>query len=245
MRADPEMTRGVIKIALLLILVIVAWGHGLAVGQYEWPPFSLIRSAYKSVRPNVPVVTLSSYDLRAPILAAFPPKGQIVMVGDLLTEFAPWKGLFPNEEIANYGISGDTVEGVLARVPSILASQARKVFLMIGINDLRKGQSVSSIIPTYRSLVEALGRDGAHVFVQSALCTSATDLNMRVSELNAELRMFCTMTPERCEFIEVIDAVCPPNQSPVDSSLTVDGLHLGPSGYERWRNSIARYVGAK
>ena len=58
---------------------------------------------------NVPVVTLSSYDMRAPILAAFPPKGQIVMVGDSLAEFAPWNGMFPNEEIANYGISGDTV----------------------------------------------------------------------------------------------------------------------------------------
>jgi hypothetical protein len=36
-----EMTRGVIKIAFLLILVIVAWSDGLAVGYYEWPPFSL------------------------------------------------------------------------------------------------------------------------------------------------------------------------------------------------------------
>ena len=129
---------------------------------------------------NVPVVTLSSYDMRAPILAAFPPKGQIVIVGDSLTGFAPWNGMFLNEEIANYGISGDTVEGVLARVPSILASRARKVSVMIGINDLRKGQSVSSIIPTYRALVEALGRDGAQVFVESTLCTSATDLNARV-----------------------------------------------------------------
>ena len=41
---------------------------------------------------------------------------------------------------------------------------------MIGINDLRKGQSVSSIIPTYRTLVEALGHDGAQVFVESTLC---------------------------------------------------------------------------
>ena len=41
-----EMTRGVIKIAFLLILVIVAWSDGLAVGHYEWPPFSLIRSAH-------------------------------------------------------------------------------------------------------------------------------------------------------------------------------------------------------
>ena len=65
--------------------------------------------------------------------------------------------------LANYGISGDTVDGVLARVPSILASHAKKVLVMIGINDLRNGHSVSSIIPTYRTLVEALGTNGAQV----------------------------------------------------------------------------------
>jgi lysophospholipase L1-like esterase len=81
--------------------------------------------------------------------------------------------------------------------------------------------------------------------VESTLCTSATDLNLRVSELNAQLRMFCTMKPERCEFIQVIDTVCPPDQSPVDSSLTVDGVHLSPLGYERWRKAIAQYVRAK
>jgi hypothetical protein len=96
----------------------------------------LIRSAYKTVRPpqNVPVVTLSSYDMRAPILAAFPPKGQIVMVGDSLTEFAPWNGMFPNEEIANYGISGDTVEGYRAgdmRAPLLPAGKHYKEKLSI------------------------------------------------------------------------------------------------------------------
>ena len=33
------------------ILVIVAWSDGLAVESYGWPPFSLIRSTYKTVRP--------------------------------------------------------------------------------------------------------------------------------------------------------------------------------------------------
>jgi lysophospholipase L1-like esterase len=240
-----SMTRRVIRVAVLLILIVVAWGYGLAVGHYEWPPFSLIRSAYKTVRPSVPAVPLSTYEMRAPILAAFPPKAQIAMVGDSLTELAPWSGMFPDADIANYGISGDTVDGVVARVPSILASRAKKVFVMIGINDLRKGQSVISIIPTYRKLVETLGGDGGQVFVESTLCTSVRDLNVRVSELNAQLRTFCTTNPQRCEFIEVIDAVCPHNQSLADSSFTADGLHLSPLGYERWRNAIAQHVGAK
>jgi GDSL-like Lipase/Acylhydrolase family len=181
------MTRRVIRVALLLILIIVAWGYGLAVRHYEWPPFSLIRSAYETVRPSVPAVPLSTYEMRAPILAAFPPKGQIAMVGDSLTELAPWSGIFPDADIANYGISGDTVDGVVARVPSILASRAKKVFVMIGINDLRKGQSVSSIIPTYRKLVEALGGDGAQVFVERSAPPTRNDASSSRSSMPSAL----------------------------------------------------------
>src|SRR5262245_59784188 len=153
------MSRLVSKIALVLVLAIVGWCAGLAVGHFEWPPFALIRSAYKTVRPSVPTISLSDYQKRAPLLAAFPPKGRIAMVGDSLTALAPWTGMFPDEDIANYGISNDTVAGVLARASSVLESHATKMFVMIGINDLREGRSVASLVPIYRMLVEALGRD--------------------------------------------------------------------------------------
>jgi hypothetical protein len=40
-----------------------------------------------------PAVRVSAYDMRASLLAAaFSPKGQIAMVGDSLTELAPWSG---------------------------------------------------------------------------------------------------------------------------------------------------------
>src|SRR5207248_8209738 len=109
---------------------------------------SASQAVYKSRSPrNCPE---SLYDMRAPLLAAFPPNGRIAMVGDSLTELVDWRGIFPDEDIANYGISGDTVDGALARVPAILKSNARKVFVMIGINDLRRGRSVSWIISRYR-----------------------------------------------------------------------------------------------
>ena len=234
----PKLSRLMIKIALVLILAIVAWLEGVAVGHFQWPPFALIQSAYKTVRSSVPTISLSDYQKRAPLLAAFPPKGRIAMIGDSLTELAPWSGMFPHEDIANYGISNDTVEGVLARAPSILESHATKMFVMIGINDLRQGWSIASLVLTYRMLVEALGRDGATVFVQSNLCTADSTLNMRAAELNAEMRMLCGAGT--CEFVEVNDAICPLNDT-----MTIDGLHLSPMGYERWRNAISQYVRAK
>jgi hypothetical protein len=132
-RMGASTTRRVIRVALLLILIVVAWGYGLAVRHYEWPPFALIRSAYKTLRsvPAVPAVSLSTYEMRAPILAAFPTHRVRAV-----ERHVPWHGHCP------IGISGNMVDGVVARVLSILASRAKKAFVMIGINDLRKGQSV-------------------------------------------------------------------------------------------------------
>jgi lysophospholipase L1-like esterase len=31
----------------------------------------------------------------------------------------------------------------------------------------------------------------------------------------------------------------------LDDSMTVDGVHLSPLGYERWRDAIAQYVRRK
>ena len=138
---ESMRTRRVIRVALLLILDSCRLGLRLGSGPLPMAAILFHWSAYKTVRPSVPTVPLSAYEMRAPILAAFPPKGRIAMVGALRsTEFAPWSGMFPDEDIANYGISGDTVDGVLARVPSILASHAKKMLVMIGINDLRNGQ---------------------------------------------------------------------------------------------------------
>ena len=240
------------RIAVLLFLIIVAWAYGLVVGHYEFPPFAQIRSVSKAMQnwqSNRPILFQNFqadplYDRRAPILAAFPPKGRIAMVGDSLTEIAEWSGIFPDENIANYGISGDTVDGVLARVHSILQGNSEKVFVMIGINDLRRGHSVSSIIPRYRNLVQALGRGSAHVFVQSTLCTSHDAyVNPRVLELNAKLRIFCGVNPSQCEFIDIASSICANDQ--LDDSMTVDGVHLSPLGYKRWRDAIAQYVRRK
>jgi lysophospholipase L1-like esterase len=238
-----------IRIALLLILVIVAWAYGLAVGHYHLPPFTQIQLAFRAIRDwgsESPQnwAYKSIYEMRAPILSAFPPKAQIAMVGDSLTNLAEWSGIFPDADIANYGISGDTVDGVFARVPDILRGGSKKIFLMIGINDLLAGNSVSSIMPKYRKLVEVLGQSGAHVFVQSTLCTSDdVYLNPRVLELNAVLRTFCTTNASRCTFIDIAVSQCPKDH--LDNGMTVDGLHLTPLGYRQWRDTIAQYVRAK
>ena len=62
--------------------------------------------------------------------------GDIVFVGDSLTEGARWDELFPDKPVINRGINADTVNGVLLRLDDIISGKPAKIFLLIGTNDL-------------------------------------------------------------------------------------------------------------
>ena len=55
------------------------------------------------------------------------------------------------KNIKNIGISGDVVKGVIERLDNVESSNPKKIFLMIGINDLGKEISVYQILIDYEN----------------------------------------------------------------------------------------------
>ncbi|HEY9602403.1 MAG TPA: GDSL-type esterase/lipase family protein, partial [Allocoleopsis sp.] len=78
---------------------------------------------------------------------------------------------FPNQRIKNYGIGGDTTDGILNRIDDIIQSKPQKLFLLIGINDLYYGKRVAYIVDNYSLILETLKKQipQTTVFVQSVL----------------------------------------------------------------------------
>ena len=72
--------------------------------------------------------------------------GDIVFLGNSITDGAEWHELFGDSKIKNRGISGDISAGVLYRIAGIAKQKPGKVFLMIGINDLARGVSTDSLL---------------------------------------------------------------------------------------------------
>ena len=60
----------------------------------------------------------------------------IVFLGDSITHEGSWEEYFLECQTVNRGINGDTVQGVIDRLPDVLALEPKKLFLMIGVNDL-------------------------------------------------------------------------------------------------------------
>jgi lysophospholipase L1-like esterase len=157
------------------------------------------------------------------------------MLGDSITAGTNWNALLPTFDVANRGVDGDTTEGVLKRLDSIIAMQPQCVAVMLGVNDLRKGRSVQQISENYTAIVDRLSASGATVIVQSTLATSQSYawLNASVIEIDRSLGEMCRQSG-RCLYLDLNSTVAPTGVI----ADTVEGLHIGPNSYRLWAGAL-------
>ncbi|WP_242202080.1 GDSL-type esterase/lipase family protein [Aestuariivivens insulae] len=173
-------------------------------------------------------------------------KDEIIFLGNSITEGGKWEQHFPKKNVRNRGISGDVSDGILYRLPEITASFPKKVFIMIGTNDLAKGKSVSYIIERYEDIVKQIQNHSKEtiIYIQSVLPVNPKVGNRfsghkskqeAILELNRKLQMLSKRF--NLEYINLHKAFC--NRSgALKPSFTHDGLHLTKKGYKKWRRHI-------
>jgi len=115
------------------------------------------------------------YDQRRSFFEAMPiEKNEIILLGDSITNCANWDELFPNKKIVNRGISGDITLGVLDRMEEIVKRKPKKIFILIGINDISIDLDKSIILTNYQAIISKIKKDNPKtiVYVQSILPTN-------------------------------------------------------------------------
>lgn len=163
---------------------------------------------------------------------------EVVMLGDSLIEGNDWQAAFPKMSLANRGIGGDSTEGMLKRLDTVLKLKPAKVFVMAGINDLSwYGQPVPEVFQRYTKMINTLGQGGALVYVQSTLKVGPlfpSQTNVAVTELNNQLRGYCAKG--HCRYIDLNPILAP--QGTLAADYTYDQLHLTATAYEKWAQAI-------
>lgn len=86
-------------------------------------------------------------------------------------------------QIANAGISGDTLAGMRARLPAILAHRPKAVIVVGGVNDVATGRRVAEMCVDLGTMVEAIANSGGFPVI-------GTPTPFRVPELERELAAF-------------------------------------------------------
>ena len=176
-------------------------------------------------------------------------KNEIIFLGNSITEGGNWKELFPDINVVNRGISGDVTDGILNRLDEVTSSQPKKIFLMIGTNDLARGRSVQYVSDYCRKIIEKILRKSPNteLYIQSVLPINPnigerfTGHKSKKNEILAVNKKLKAMSIELK--IKYIDLHGPFSNSKgfLKSKYTHDGLHISEAGYGKWKSLIQKY----
>ncbi len=191
------------------------------------------------------------YNQRLTLFEKLPDtKGEIIFLGNSITDGCEWSELLGNPNVKNRGISGDTTEGVLFRLNEVTRSNPSKVFLLIGINDLSRGVSKDTVFSNICKIADRIRKDSpkTKVYIQSilpvndsfGLFKNHTNKTDEVLWVNAQLKAWCVK--ENVGFIDLYSRFKLPDGEKMNPKYTNDGLHLLGEGYLLWAEIIKPYL---
>lgn len=178
--------------------------------------------------------------------------GDIVFVGNSITDGGEFAELFDNPNIKNRGISGDTVEGVLERINQVTKYSPSKIFLLIGINDVSHGESASTILSEFKELIAKIHEESPEtkLYIQSVMPVNMLSFN-RYKNLNGKEDVILAinkglpyLTSSGDTYIDLW-AYLADEDGNLLTEYTNDGLHLNGKGYKKWVEAIHPYVDDK
>lgn len=181
------------------------------------------------------------------------PSGKIVFLGDSITDFGDWTELFGNNDIYNRGISGDQTVWALQRLDPIIESAPRKVFIMIGTNDLAVDRSPQDVADNIFKMVKMLheGSPATQIYVESLFPVNGVDFVGKTGkkshwEKGDEIVETNRIIKKRCEqegiaYIDVYSHLVD-SRGLLDPAYTNDGLHLMYDGYAKWVEILRPYI---
>lgn len=158
-----------------------------------------------------------------------------IFLGDSLSLWMPSGGLPESQVWLNQGISGDTTEGILNRLSAIAETDADRIYILAGVNDLKNGVEDAEILENYRQILRQLRQDHpqTEAIVQSILPTRLVNIpNNRIRHLNRQLAAIAQQ--EGAMFVD-LSIYFTDAGGDLHPSLTTDGLHLNSRGYEAWQ----------
>lgn len=167
--------------------------------------------------------------------------GGIIFLGNSITEGGNWAKLLNDTTVVNRGIGGDITYGVLKRLDDIIARKPKKLFILLGINDIGKDIPDSVIAYNYARIIKQVhaGTPQTRIFVQSILPLNPLmprfpqhyDKAEHIPRINAMLRKNAPAL--NYTYINLWPAFAD-KSGRLKAELSAEGLHLKPAAYDVW-----------
>ena len=172
-------------------------------------------------------------------------KDDFVFLGNSITAGTDWSKLLDLPQAKQRGISGDITYGVLERLQEIIDGKPKKIFILIGINDISRNIPDSLILSNYKAIIERIrtGSKKTKIYFYTLLPVNASFAKFKnhynkeehILYLNSEIKKFASI-----KNVTVIDLYSKflDNENRLKADLTYDGLHLLPTGYQVWKQVL-------
>ncbi len=162
-----------------------------------------------------------------------------VLLGDSLSLWFPPEYLSRQELWLNQSVSGETSSHIKQRLSLLAATRPDRIYLLAGVNDLRRGWSDERILANIREIIARLRQDHpqAQIIVQSILPTRLPAIpSSRIARLNDQIKAIATAFDS--VYLDLYSTFLD-DQGQLRRDLTTDGIHLSHQGYAVWQSAIA------
>lgn len=191
------------------------------------------------------------YDRRVSLFEFLPVfEDDIIFMGNSITDGGEFSELLQMPNVKNRGISSDVMSGVEKRLEQVLRGKPKKLFLLIGINDVSHKLTVDQLAARYSKLVKRIRElsPSTKVYLQSVMPVNNDFGRYKTlygKEQTIKLfneRIARIADEEGCVFIDLTPALADPKTGKLQRKFTNDGLHLTGAGYKAWIEVVEPYV---
>ena len=171
----------------------------------------------------------------------------IVFIGNSITNMHEWWEAFGDANVVNRGVSGAITDEALENIEAIAAGKPKKVFLLIGTNDLGTAGicTTEHVLQNVTLMVERFQKVSPEtkLYIQSILPSGhlgsgGTRTPERLKATNVALKTLCE--ERNITYIDLWDDL--QDIATGANEFSYDKLHLTANAYKVWCDKIAPYV---
>jgi lysophospholipase L1-like esterase len=174
----------------------------------------------------------------------------VCFIGDSIVESWNTSEYFGSVKTINYGIAGDSINGVLSRLPKCLIEKPEKIVILVGTNDTRTiigskepERIIELINVKFKNLFDSFDSLGIQYFVISILPVSNKWISQLTDNVNNIHRAINSQIQRELsirkngKYIDAYSQMKDHRNAMLDV-YTTDGVHLTKIGYEKLSNSV-------
>ena len=177
--------------------------------------------------------------------------GNILFLGDSLTDYYNLSKYYKNELVINSGIAGNSTDDILNDMHNrVYKYNPSKIFLLIGTNDIVYGKDVNYITNNINKIIDLIRKKlpNCKIYLESLYPINNTNnlkvnhnvvanrTNDVINQINTKIKEIPNIT-----YINIHDSLVDTNGN-LNINYTVEGLHINDSGYITITNILNKYI---